>query len=381
MILDSTGEPLEGADVVIWRKIWDRDERRYERDEIMRTATDDRGVFRLAPLAAGNYYLGMKRHAADLMTLYGGSSFDRGSAIALSTGQNVENLRLTIMDKGGRSLTARLAPGLKQEDKASLVVRRMELWPDSSDSFAFLLDGTVSIDNLFPGRYRLQTKQVEPQVTAEVDLADHDVQGLVLEPTTLYPVQVIVNGPSDLKNVTMVAWEIHTGKIQELERAEDGFASTGLPAGEYRLSLTGEAGYLKSLVVDGEARTGTVLDLRAVRPKRVRAVFSSKMVKISGHVPVGDVDVRVAWLDEAGFGESRELDDNGAFVLPKLAPGKYRLYAIEGLDDDLWGAPDLAAALRQQSVEVEVKEGDDRQVTLPLISAAEFTAALRKAGM
>ena len=64
-----------------------------------------------------------------------------------------------------------------------------------------------------------------------------------------------------------------------------------------------------------------------------------------------------------------------------MPPGKYRLFAIEGFDEDLWGSPELAASLRGKSVSVELGEDDRKEVMLPSITGDEWEKALRKLGM
>jgi hypothetical protein len=96
--------------------------------------------------------------------------------------------------------------------------------------------------------------------------------------------------------------------------------------------------------------------------------------------------VTVVWMDEAKSrtevsGNSTDVDSSGKFELEWLAPGKYRLFAIEGFDEAPWGSLELAAALREKSLAVELHEGETRQLTLPLISSEEWTAALWKVGL
>ena len=50
---------------------------------------------------------------------------------------------------------------------------------------------------------------------------------------------------------------------------------------------------------------------------------------------------------------SDTADSAGKFEGEELPPGKYRVFAIEGFDDDLWGSSELAAALKEKSREVE----------------------------
>ena len=69
---------------------------------------------------------------------------------------------------------------------------------------------------------------------------------------------------------------------------------------------------------------------------------------------------------------------DGRFHWSSLEPGKYRLYAFEDFDREEWGNPRLAELLASKSLELEIKEGEHRQVVLPLISVAEFQQALEK---
>jgi hypothetical protein len=100
----------------------------------------------------------------------------------------------------------------------------------------------------------------------------------------------------------------------------------------------------------------------------------------------GKLAVTVVRVDEdhsraEELGELAKVDKSGKFQFKKLTPGKHRLFAIEGFDEDLWGSPELAAALREKSVAVELTEDDRKQVTLPLITIDDFEKALRKIGM
>jgi hypothetical protein len=73
-------------------------------------------------------------------------------------------------------------------------------------------------------------------------------------------------------------------------------------------------------------------------------------------------------------------DQKGRFRMAGVAPGKYRLFAIEGFDDDRWGSPELAKVLEAKSVELELKESDKKQVSVTVISAGEWAAAVKKIG-
>jgi hypothetical protein len=76
----------------------------------------------------------------------------------------------------------------------------------------------------------------------------------------------------------------------------------------------------------------------------------------------------------------RVVEPQGEFRWRDLPPGKYRLYAIEDFDWSLWGNPELAAHPTSKCTAFELREGEDRHITLSLISAPEFQQAVRVSG-
>jgi hypothetical protein len=228
----------------------------------------------------------------------------------------------------------------------------------------------------------------------DVDLTDGDIDGLVLTPAVAFNVPIsVVNGPKNSNQFPARAREMATGDVRgsALGRSDGSYVLRGLKAGVYWLDWNGKEGYLKNLIVDGQARPDTVLDLRNGAPGSVQAVFSPNLAQVKGHVErAADAPALLAttivWMDEEhshveALGDSVKADRDGKFELEKMVPGKYRLFAIEGFDEDMWGSPELSAALREKSVAVELRESDEKQVALPLITAEEWDKALRKVGM
>jgi hypothetical protein len=75
-----------------------------------------------------------------------------------------------------------------------------------------------------------------------------------------------------------------------------------------------------------------------------------------------------------------EADQKGRFHMETVPPGSYRLFAIEDFDEDDWGSPELVKLLQAKSVELEMKENEKKQATVTLLPAAEWNAAVKKAG-
>ncbi len=85
-------------------------------------------------------------------------------------------------------------------------------------------------------------------------------------------------------------------------------------------------------------------------------------------------------VDGAHVVEEASTDQKGRFLIPSVAPGKYRVFAIAGFGDDDWDSPELAKTLAAKSVELDLKENEKKQVSVPAISAGEWAAALKKLG-
>jgi hypothetical protein len=159
----------------------------------------------------------------------------------------------------------------------------------------------------------------------------------------------------------------------------------GVALGIYHLHLDlgRQPLYLKGVTYGGETQTGDKIDLRTVREGGLEITLSPNVAQLQGKVMVSDEeseDLTVILVDGANIVYEAGTDQKGRFRMPAVAPGKYRIYAIEGFDDDDWGSPALAKELETKSAEVDLKESEKKQVNLTPVSMDEWTAALKKVG-
>ena len=406
-VTDANGELLENAHITLWRKVWDSSMHRWNSDELSPIVTDDRGSFRFPRLAPGNYYLsaeerddpggldekGLPVRATGPATYYASTfSFDRATAIPLNPGQDA-NVALIIPARAeGRHLSVRLAPGL---DLGTSQAVHLTAIGGTQQRYSAKLqeDGTASWRDMPPGKYSLDTNLPAARAVAQVDLTDGDVDGLLLSPQPERQLHITVTGdPADLKQLGLQMRDTETGELAGAsERTANGkYLLAGLAPGRYWLEPSGKEkkGYLTNLTVDGHAQQPDgLLDLRAGSPTSSEVAFGTRFAQIAGRVEHAEgLATTIVWVDEERskmeeIGDSVDAEPAGQFQIEKMPPGKYRLFAIEGFDDDLWGSPELAALLRQKSVAVELGEDERKQVILPLITAAEWDQALRKLGM
>ena len=78
---------------------------------------------------------------------------------------------------------------------------------------------------------------------------------------------------------------------------------------------------------------------------------------------------------------SGTFDQNGAFLLSDIAPGTYRLYAFEGVPNGAWEDSEFMQEVSGLGHELELVEGDVRNVEAPLLLKSKLAPILKKLGM
>jgi len=373
IVLEPSGEPKENAGVDLLRKTWNK---AWTSKQLASTATDERGMFRFPLLAPGTYYLSIDP----------GFTIQHAAPIPLKAGQDLASLVLTMKPPTHRHFSGRLAAGFKplpQRERDPVLYVRPERGPSSE--IAVGKDGTFSADDLLPAKYFIQVQGVMDGILTHVDLTEGDLYGFTIEPVRGYEVRISfrVEGNVPPQKVNLQMREVDTGYERFTSAEPDGtFLFRNVQPGIYRIEADTAGLYVKK---------PATLDLRKPQSGPIEAILSTGVARIDGRLDLPEgampsLAATVVWMDEAKSrtevsGDSTDVDSTGKFELPRLAPGKYRLFAIEGFDDSLWGSLELAAALREKSVSVELHESETRPIALPVISFEEWTAALRKAGI
>jgi protocatechuate 3,4-dioxygenase beta subunit len=420
-VVDDAGEPVPGAEVTVWDRV--RDKSGWSPTEADRATADSNGRFRISELAPDTYYLSVKpvdanygRIALPLLdsqgqmprekeveTFYSSSfSFSGAHPVEIGEGRQVENLVLTLRKAPVRRLTGRV-----ESPPSSGFLRCLGETETGSPANAVLpigKDGSFTAADLLPAQYTCQLMDGHRLIASkEVDLANGDALGITLDPIETVDVPVTFRtegkGPAfrlqNMVDVLLLADGLD-GAVTPRVQDDGSYRFEGVPRGLYRVrfnNYTGQKLYLKGTVYGGEAVSdnGTV-DLRSGAPKALEVTFSSKLAELQGRAvaPKGTADdesdgVTVILVDQASRGEElavarrAETDQKGRFHMATVPPGKYRLLAIEGFDEDDW-SPSLAKALGEKSVDLELKESEKKQVDVTVISADEWEAAVKKSG-
>ena len=75
------------------------------------------------------------------------------------------------------------------------------------------------------------------------------------------------------------------------------------------------------------------------------------------------------------------LTAGGTFSIKQVAPGRYHAYAFEDVNIGDLQNPDLAKALENRGIEVELGQGEQKQVQLSAISTDEYQQLLARLGI
>ena len=74
------------------------------------------------------------------------------------------------------------------------------------------------------------------------------------------------------------------------------------------------------------------------------------------------------------FYKSQSTDQYGHFKLHGLAPGKYKLFSWQGIEQSAWQDADFLKPYEDKGQDLEVKDGDKKSADLHLIPANDTDA-------
>ncbi len=406
-VVDGDGEPLAGAAVAVYIRLASREG--PEPDEVASQGTDDRGQFRFAGLKPGTYYLGAALHdgrneTTDMLFLDAGgklrqeghsqtfyssaATFGDAKPILVEAGKEVSGMLLTMHKTELRHIAGKVAGNL---ENGYILVRFPN---DDTRGEGISSDGSFLLNGLEPGAYVIEIRAGnQTRGRKEVDTTNGDVDGVTITanlqplPAFALPVQFRTEGAGPAYRPTQRTFAFlqrSDGKEGSVAQAtpEGGFRFTNLSPAVYKLSTFSwgeDEFYVKRILLGGREAAGSTLDLRGGDPGDLVIVMSPKSAIIQGKIataaPLSQA-VTILLVDEEGRQAGRAVaDQTGAFHMDHLKPGKLRLYAVQDLASRQWSS-DLAAALRERSMAIELKDGETKEVgPLNVITAEQLAAA------
>lgn len=192
-------------------------------------------------------------------------------------------------------------------------------------------------------------------------------------------------GPVKLQGVKIVGQllgpDLHSGVWTE-RSDEAGRLAFPNPAhaGHYTLRidpLSIPGGYFVERVTLGDQEIQPS-DFEVLASARLEIVLASGAGKIRGSVVDKDdklypvSTVTLIPLDPKSPADKVVADDAGNFNFTALRPGKYRVFAWEEVDDDLWQDPDYYKKYADRATEVTVGAGETQNARVRVIAAEEM---------
>ncbi len=250
--------------------------------------------------------------------------------------------------------------------------------------------GGFIVEGLYPERYVVRGPGVAGK---EIDLTNGDIDDLVLEPNQPIELQITVhvqdaNSHQPIRSLVLIEKTSDSGEDIDSISAQlvsEGKFRLAVRPGQYEIKADrdGPPYFIKSLTVDGEPQLRSSLDLKGGARKLIELFLSSNIASVDGRVIADhplENEVTLLVEDESNPGPfpTKPSSPDGQFQFTLLHAGRYRLYAFEEFNPELWGNPELAALLASKSVVLEIKEGQHLHISVPLIPAEDLQAALRK---
>jgi len=431
-VTDEDGDPMLNAQVSVLRQTYASGHSRWE--QVGSERTNDLGEYRIASLAAGNYYVSVSPPPdfKSLIEAAGAGSGEPHNANAPE--KNVATSYQTTFYPGttdrSQASPIQLHPGddfpvnfsLTPSPTLSIRGAVVNLPPRSSAvimlqsrDFNLVLngaemhkDGSFVIHDVAPGSYTIlaTVENASPPMMARQSLlvAGNSVEGLRLAPqpggsirgrfrlesrgaiTSFDPSQMFLSLQSTDGEDDASAFTLGEGFSNLAHVAPDGsFAWSGVPPGDYCVHFITDSDanadwYLKSTLIAGRdvndsgisVNSGSlVLDLVA-SPRG--AVAEGLATDRKGDPVPNAVIVAVPESRLRGRVDRYRKtvsDQSGRFTLHGLPPGTYTVFAWESVDGEAYYNPDFLKTSEAQGTPLHVTEADRKPLQLEVIPEAE----------
>lgn len=416
-VFDEDGEPMPFVRVNAQKLHYENGRRSFQ--VVGQTASNDLGEFRLFDLAPGRYYLSAEEQTWYQFVMNRQSSSDsqkpatkghtkiyypnaidmeRASPVLVKEGEEIPKIDFLMREVPVFSVRGRVVNQISKSGhgiNVDLVHRQGNSWSDVASGRA-KGDGSFELPEVASGEYTLLAILFEDgKVYAgevDVDVSAADVEGLVV-PVTLganLPGRVRWEGKSapaatgDI-SVTFETETLSIGRTSARVDQHGEFVVKEVPDGTYRVVVMGlsKDSYIKEVKLGGDPLPDTEFHLRGAAGN-LEITINTDGAMIAGSVlTADDLPATGAWVVAVPEESRRKLqrlykfqstDQYGHFELHGLAPGKYKLFSWQGIEQSAWQDADFLKPYEDKGQDLEVKDGDKKSADLHLIPANDTDA-------
>jgi protocatechuate 3,4-dioxygenase beta subunit len=407
-VLDQDGDPVPNVGIQLLRYSFTRGKRQLQ--QLDDGGTNDLGEYRLYGLSPGKYYLsaapngGMGEQEYDSGQTYaptyypGTSNPSTAAAVELQPGTVVRGADITLV----RTRTVRvrgrvvdlLTKGSPQPANVSLQARgnwEGMFWPSMASNGD--LKGNFEIRGVVPGEYTIQAFKRGADgknyiAMQPIDVHEANIDNIVLEfsPPGELKGRLSIEGrmlPANVDpqitlepTVSSIGWGAGASV-----KADGSFTLSNVTPARYQVHTFGipEDYYIKSVRLGDKDVLESGLDFPAGAGGALLIVVSSNGGQIEGVVLNADEQTvsaaRVVLVpDESRRAQSRfyrdaSTDQYGRFTIKGIAPGGYKLFAWEDVEDGAYENPEFLKQFEALGEPKSIREGSRESAQLKLIPA------------
>jgi hypothetical protein len=415
-ILDEDGDPLGNVAIQCLSMVYDRGKKLLEGNG--QTTTNELGEFRVPGLSAGKYIVSATSQSHEMsqrvherpirsgrapveeayVTTYYPSTINPGSASPIMVGPGAQVSGITITLTRIRTVSVRGHVNTGAPSRRGYVT----LLPREGTQGRFLeMDGTVDpkgnfqLNRLVPGSYILLVVDTVESVEGKrysarmpIEVRDANIEGieLALEPPAEIQGRLVVEDNGDLNSQPfqlLLQSRAESGQARWLHLLDEstfdvqeiGFEG---PYDVLPSRLPGDF-YVKSIRLGERDVLETGFDFTPGTKDVLTLVLNPNGGQIEGSVqnskdePAAGAKVTV--IPDAGhrsysrYYKTADTDQSGHFSIKGVAPGEYKIYAWEDIEDGAYQDPDFVKPHESDGQSVSVKERAHENVQLKAIPA------------
>jgi len=404
-VIDEDGDPVPNIQLQLLRYSYRKGKRKLEPWDS--SGTNDLGEYRLFGLTPGKYYLSATPNEGPRLytgrqgyapTYYPGTSDPAGAtALELQPGTMLRGAEITLMKTRTVRLRGRVvdpagpaSAGVNvmltpREDAESMFERQLSANMDSQGGFEF--------PSVVPGAYFVQAfKHAGANkvyaASQAVDARGNDVENIVLElaPTAELKGYLRVEGRAlanvaDLQVYLQPDGPNYAGWPGGTVKADGSFTMPNVTPTHYELNVHGfpDDYYIKSAAVGGKDILEAGINFTPGTSGAIEIVLAGTGGQVEGVVlnadqqPATEASV-VAVPDEPRraqwrFYKEDHTDQYGRFTIKSIAPGRYKLFAWEDVEEGAYQDPEFIKKFAALGEAVTIRENSHESAQLKLIPA------------
>ena len=421
-VVDEDGDIWTHSVVDIFRSAFQHGRRQLE--GFTGAEVNDQGEFRIGQLPPGRYYLSAAPDSRwesrnrppekgidslRLPTWYPSSADSESSTpVTVGPGDQLPGLEIRLRRGSVHAIRGTLVGSESIPEERGQFKRQISANASAAGAVGgggvIRSDGTFEIPNVPSGTYQIQVRQGFPPLhlgSLKVQLGDRDLEDVSVPLVPPRPVKGFIQfeekGTARLSGFTVQMESFLHGWNPSAVSREDGSFEFPLVGSErYRVYTNAGSGYYLKQIRYGDALSsdGTISLTGAI--ENLILILSARGARVTGTVTgAGEpgnpaeqakgivATFQVVLVPKAAPGNPRlaTFDQNGTFSLSDIPPGKYSLYAFEGVPSGAWEDSAFMQEVSGSGTEIELVEGDVRSVDVPVLLKSKLAPILKKLGM